>query len=50
MAWLEEIMDKIEGKFALTGWGVVLQPVRHGISPMARHVFVVKSWFFRTDL
>jgi hypothetical protein len=43
MAWFEEIMGKYEGKFALTGRALLLQPVGHVMLPMACCVFIVKS-------
>jgi hypothetical protein len=43
MARFEEIMGKIEGKFALTGRAWMLHPVGHALLPMVRCLFIAKS-------
>jgi hypothetical protein len=43
MARFEEIRDKIEGKFALTGRAWVLHPAGNALLPMACCVYIAKS-------
>jgi hypothetical protein len=43
MARTEETMGNFEGKFALTGCILLMQPDNHALLPMASCVFIAKS-------
>jgi hypothetical protein len=50
MARYEDIMDKFEGKFALTGRAPVWHPVGHALLPMACCLLMPNPDPFRTEL
>jgi hypothetical protein len=43
MGWIEDNLRDNEGKFALTGCALVLQPPHHVLLPMACCLFIAKS-------